>query len=1011
MQSLEASYEEGEVTPSLCDCSFKMVCTHNRSFKKAKLSTQRSSLSVLDNVPTYNDSPHASAGSTTPQKPQFCIHTKLLHLYLEECAKDPNQLRTGLKRNTHLLEKLVARERLNTIILNLYPGNKGYSITFPMHPLSDSCTDDTAETMETKPWPYEDAELLRYLDLEELPAFLVDLFEPAYGFLFYSGCIIAKVRDYRQAFPAHKATIHHVLLRPTLQSILADVQKLAEEKSAEERAQLESRILLAHHPTLCLDSKSTTVAERTAHLQHNRHLFVTNRIRRAAMKYSQVTINRKKKLMSHTQRPGLELYEYMNRLRARSRTGAPSTVRLPRREELKPIPAPCLDSPSIAMPSQGVDIAEFKAYPPTRETRESVDDAGFPQYMENCQPQLVEEYVLETNMHSKEPDKRRVYQMKLSILQRPLNGEYLGELYLDRDHKKGERNGVASRFSLGTRVQANRYIQQFTEIFTESGRKSVRVNYCFAQNHPQVQTPQQAAGGVQHPVQPSAPTLQPSVAVSYQPLPGTGANSVVNGTTVNLLPTHQTASASVPILQAQLQTNKQTQDANSELAFNVLSTKLMNSVQQIQAANAKQTTQKSTCSNAAIINLLNRSPASNINSDANAAVVNAINNSQLLSQQQGTKFVGRKITVANMSTNARVLNAANVISVNNNRSLGDTSGLQPQQITLSTVSGSNFFTTVTVSKQQTRAHNDGGKAALSALLVGTAAADQPDIASTNTNSLLLEKLAGISSGSSKHPTSPTFIQSPKQYAVQSPKMSPLASPPPQTQTINVQGLNYTTIQGLQGVQVQLPGFSQPMRAFLNVASTGGLQGQSLVVTVPVTTTANSAAGAGVTQCVNNNNSNVANAISVSNVTGTPTVVLGNAGTSNLAQLVATGVNVKRAGVQGTVLAANSTPLQLVTPIQRPRQLQQGQRLQFQQQVQRQMPITIKMAATGGAVSAQSANVTQNVVQQVQKQFQHQQVQLQLTNQQQFHQATASQPQHIHLNKIARRSSQNVSDPP
>lgn len=236
-----------------------------------------------------------------------------------------------------------------------------------------------------------------------------------------------------------------------------------------------------------------------------------------------------------------------------------------------------------------------------------------------------------------------------------------------------------------------------------------------------------------------------------------------------------------------------------------------------------------------------------------------------------------------MSTNARVLNAANVISVNNNRSLGDTSGLQPQQITLSTVSGSNFFTTVTVSKQQTRAHNDGGKAALSALLVGTAAADQPDIASTNTNSLLLEKLAGISSGSSKHPTSPTFIQSPKQYAVQSPKMSPLASPPPQTQTINVQGLNYTTIQGLQGVQVQLPGFSQPMRAFLNVASTGGLQGQSLVVTVPVTTTANSAAGAGVTQCVNNNNSNVANAISVSNVTGTPTVVLGNAGTSNLGE--------------------------------------------------------------------------------------------------------------------------------
>jgi hypothetical protein len=33
------------------------------------------------------------------------------------------------------------------------------------------------------------------------------------------------------------------------------------------------------------------------------------------------------------------------------------------------------------------------------------------------------------------------------------------------------------RFYLGTRVQANRYIQQFTEIFTEEGRKSVRITH------------------------------------------------------------------------------------------------------------------------------------------------------------------------------------------------------------------------------------------------------------------------------------------------------------------------------------------------------------------------------------------------------------------------------------------------------------------------------------------------------------------------------------------------------
>ncbi|KAL0273255.1 UNVERIFIED_CONTAM: hypothetical protein PYX00_005968 [Menopon gallinae] len=36
---------------------------------------------------------------------------------------------------------------------------------------------------------------------------------------------------------------------------------------------------------------------------------------------------------------------------------------------------------------------------------------------------------------------------------------------------------VCDRFVLGTRVHANRYIQQFTEIFTEEGRKSVRITH------------------------------------------------------------------------------------------------------------------------------------------------------------------------------------------------------------------------------------------------------------------------------------------------------------------------------------------------------------------------------------------------------------------------------------------------------------------------------------------------------------------------------------------------------
>lgn len=77
--------------------------------------------------------------------------------------------------------------------------------------------DDTANMLETRQWPYEEEELLRCIDNEELPAFFVDVLEAQFSFLFYSGCIIAEVRDYRQSYPHFKCDIHHVLLKPTFQ--------------------------------------------------------------------------------------------------------------------------------------------------------------------------------------------------------------------------------------------------------------------------------------------------------------------------------------------------------------------------------------------------------------------------------------------------------------------------------------------------------------------------------------------------------------------------------------------------------------------------------------------------------------------------------------------------------------------------------------------------------------------------------------------------------------------------
>lgn len=79
---------------------------------------------------------------------------------------------------------------------------------------SGGATEGVTETMR---WPYEEDEFLRYIDNEELPPVLVDLLETSHPELYYSGCIIAEVRDYRQAFQNYIYDTHHVLLRPTTQ--------------------------------------------------------------------------------------------------------------------------------------------------------------------------------------------------------------------------------------------------------------------------------------------------------------------------------------------------------------------------------------------------------------------------------------------------------------------------------------------------------------------------------------------------------------------------------------------------------------------------------------------------------------------------------------------------------------------------------------------------------------------------------------------------------------------------
>lgn len=325
--------------------------------------------------------------------------------------------------------------------------------------------------LETVRWPYENGDLLESVNREELPILYMKLLLSYAPNAFYSGCVIVEVRDYRQSFPvASCCDNYYVLLKPTTQSLLADVKVMSSEEhfTHEDRIALESNMVLATSAPLCLDP-DPKVARKAVYSQHKRQMWNTSAIRRQMRKFTQVAVNRKRKIDQFTQIHGLDLGEYLYRARQRphhflqnSFDSSLATWKMPRRESdvFKPIRTPNLDYPDTLEPPTSVNVDDFaRALQRPRETKD-------------CTPVLTEEYILETDRGGD-----RVYYIKLSIYQRQTNSEYMGELYVDRDFQNNVRSGESCRFMLGSRAHANRYIQQFIEIFTEEGRKSVKITH------------------------------------------------------------------------------------------------------------------------------------------------------------------------------------------------------------------------------------------------------------------------------------------------------------------------------------------------------------------------------------------------------------------------------------------------------------------------------------------------------------------------------------------------------
>jgi hypothetical protein len=131
---------------------------------------------------------------------------------------------------SRLLSKLVAREGLSTLLVCLYPGERGYCVALGGSGASSKKGSTTATATAASAaagtgsavvsgtggvvLPYEQDDLLRYIDREELPPGLGELLERSTSPLYYGGCVVAEVHDMRHCPAGHT---RYVLLRPSNQ--------------------------------------------------------------------------------------------------------------------------------------------------------------------------------------------------------------------------------------------------------------------------------------------------------------------------------------------------------------------------------------------------------------------------------------------------------------------------------------------------------------------------------------------------------------------------------------------------------------------------------------------------------------------------------------------------------------------------------------------------------------------------------------------------------------------------
>ncbi|XP_032042425.1 transcription factor SPT20 homolog isoform X9 [Aythya fuligula] len=410
------------------------------------------------------------------------VFQKLYDLYIEECEKEP-EIKQKLRRNVNLLEKLVMQETLSCLVVNLYPGNEGYSIMLRGKNGSDS---------ETIRLPYEEGELLEYLDAEELPPILVDLLEKSQVNIFHCGCVIAEIRDYRQSGNMKSPTYQskHILLRPTMQTLICDVHSITSDNhkwTQEDKLLLESQLILATAEPLCLDP-SIAVTCTTNRLLYNKQKMNTRPMKRCFKRYSRSSLNRQQEVGHYSTPPQLRILDYLQKRKERKGT---------QQYDLKISKAGnCVDmwkqNPCYLTAPSEVDVEKYAKVEKSIKPDDS-QPTVWPAH------EIKDDYVFECEVGN------QLQKTKLTIFQSLGNPLYYGKIQTLKGDEESDSLLTPSQFLIGSKTDAERVVNQYQELVQNEAKCPVKmfhnsggsVNLSHLSPGKEMEQPESISGSVQ----------------------------------------------------------------------------------------------------------------------------------------------------------------------------------------------------------------------------------------------------------------------------------------------------------------------------------------------------------------------------------------------------------------------------------------------------------------------------------------------------------------------------------